>query len=305
MVSAAAQPAAAQPAPEISSGDKSTELNERLQTVRKVCWIDYPVATTAIDRLTWLLDAPETHRPPCCLIHSDTNNGKTTICLKFARDQNGKKQGDAANQSLTPVLMVQAPAYPDVSALYDAILRKLNTPWLATARTERKHDQVLRLLPGVGVRMIIIDEIHHLLAGKVDQRSIFLNSVKALSNELQIPIAAAGTQEALRAFQTDQQLGNRFEALHLPRWTVDKDYAVFLASLYGNMGLQKESNFRSRHLVTQFHTMAGGLTGETTKLMSLAAEAAIKSGKEMIDLALLSEVRWTAPEDRRRGGRLV
>ena len=287
------------------SEDTSWELRERLHQVRRVRWIDYPVATAAIDRLIWLFDGPPSHRPPCSLIYSDTNNGKTTICLKFVRDINGATDGDAGERAEVPVLMVQAPGHPDISALYDAILRHLNAPYLASARADRKGDQVLRLLPQVGVRMIVIDEIHHVLAGKVDQRSIFLNSVKALSNELRIPIVAVGTQDALRTFQTDQQLGNRFEPFHIPRWTIGKDYALFLARLSESMGLQKESNFHSRQLVTRFHSMSEGLTGETSKLMATAAEAAIRSGQEMIDMALLGEVQWTMPSERRRTGRLA
>lgn len=290
------------PAPPLD--DPSWELCERLRAIRKVRWIDYPVATAAVERLTKLIDGPQSHRPPCCLIYSDTNNGKTTVCLKFARDMNGTAESDAGERAEVPVLMVQAPAHPDIGGLYDAFLRRLNAPYLATARTDRKYDQVLRLLPQIGVRMIVIDEIHHILAGKVDQRSIFLNSVKALSNELRIPIVAVGTQDALRTFQTDQQLGNRFEPFHIPRWTVGKDYALFLARLCDAMGLQKESNFHSRQLVNRFHTMSEGLTGETWKLMTTAAEAAITSRREMIDTVLMEELVWVAPSERRRMGRL-
>ncbi len=110
---------------------------------------------------------------------------------------------------------------------------------------------------------------------------------------------------ALRAFQTDQQLGNRFDPFQLPRWAIDGGYALFLARLCESMELQKPSNLHSKQLVTRFHTMTEGLTGETTKLMSAAAELAIKTGREMIDTALLDEVRWTAPGERRRGGWLA
>ena len=283
--------------------DKSMELCDRIQEVRKIRWIDYQVATTATEWLSRLFELPQTHRPHCGLIYSDTNNGKTTICRRFARGKNAAVE--SKKNSIVPVLMVQAPAIPNVRGLYDAMLRALNAPYLATARPERKYHQLLWLLPNAGIQMIIIDEIHHVLAGKVDQRSIFMNSIKALSNELDIPIIASGTQDALRAFQTDQQLGNPFEPLHLPRWTVGWQYALFLARLCESMDLRKPSNFHSGRLVTRFHTMSEGLTGESTKLMSAAAEVAIKTGREMVDIDLLDEVRWTAPGERRSGRWLV
>lgn len=298
MVSLNEQPFEGEP-----SDDPRWQMRERLQHIRKPRWVDYPAATAVLDMLYWLYDAPQTHRPPCRLLYSDTNNGKTFVCMKFARDINGSVD-DRGELSRLPVLMVQAPPIPDVGALYDAILRRLNAPYLSTARADRKYDQVLRLLPKVGVRMIIIDEINHVLAGKVDQRSVYLNAVKALSNELKIPIVLIGTQDALRVFQTDQQLGNRFEPFPLPRWSFNRDYAAFLWSLCGGMKLKNESNFRSKQLVVRFHTMAEGLTGETYKLMTLAAEAAVSTGREMIDVELLDELPWVAPSERRRTSRL-
>src|SRR3954463_1843355 len=90
--------------PDAQLDNPSWELRERLQLIRKVRWIDYPAATAAIDRLGWLFDGPPTHRPPCCLLYSDTNNGKTTICLKFARDVNGAVEVDAGERAEVPVL---------------------------------------------------------------------------------------------------------------------------------------------------------------------------------------------------------
>jgi hypothetical protein len=48
------------------------------------------------------------------------------------------------------------------------------------------------------------------LAGPLLRQRQFLNVIKHLGNELQIPIVAAGTQDAFNAIQTDPQLANRF-----------------------------------------------------------------------------------------------
>ena len=46
-------------------------------------------------------------------------------------------------------------------------------------------------------RALIIDEIHHLLAGSVREQRSLLNQLKFLSSELRMPIVALGTSEAL------------------------------------------------------------------------------------------------------------
>ncbi len=120
------------------------------------------------------------------------------------------------------------------------------------------------------VRMLIIDEIHHILVGKADERIRILNGLKFLSTELQIPIVLIGTIEAMRTIQTNQQLGNRFESFHIPRWENGEEYARFLSGCGAATTIGKGA-WQSKKFVTRFHSMAEGMTGETWKLMCKAA----------------------------------
>ena len=62
----------------------------------------------------------------------------------------------------------------------------------------------------LSVRMLVLDEIHNILVGSTLKQKQFLNTLKFLSNELQIPIVAAGTKDALQVTRTDDQIANRF-----------------------------------------------------------------------------------------------
>ena len=44
--------------------------------------------------------------------------------------------------------------------------------------------------------MLIIDEIHSMLAGTFREQRIFLNSIRFLANDLRIPLVCVGTHEA-------------------------------------------------------------------------------------------------------------
>jgi hypothetical protein len=94
---------------------------------------------------------------------------------------------------------------------------------------------VLRLLATVEVKLLIIDEAQHVLAGPLLRQRQFLNVIKHLGNKLQLPIVAAGTQDALNAIQTDPQLAHRFEPAVLRRWTMGEDYLRLLASFRGSL----------------------------------------------------------------------
>ena len=66
--------------------------------------------------------------------------------------------------------------------------------------------------------MLVIDELHNVLAGRGDGRREFLNLLRFLGNELRIPLVGVGTREAYLAIRSDDQLENRFEPFTLPRW---------------------------------------------------------------------------------------
>lgn len=278
-----------------------TPEDERIRKIWSSRYVDYDVGTAILGRLEWLLDQPKVSRPPCSLIYGDTNIGKTFLANKFLRDHGPRE--NAPETGKRPVLLVHAPPYADGGGFYDSILRSLGAPFRPTARPLAKWDQLLQLLAAVGTRLLIVDEISNFLIDKGNQRAMVLNSLKSLSNELQIPVVAMGTQDAVRIFQTDQQLGNRFEPIGIPRWQVSRDYALFVARYVESLELKRESDCRSKELVGRIHTMSEGLTGETCKLLALAAETAIHTGREAIDMSTLDLVPWMVPSERRRVAR--
>lgn len=62
----------------------------------------------------------------------------------------------------------------------------------------------------------------------------FLNLLRFLGNELQIPIVALGTKDAYLAIRSDDQLENRFEPFILPRWEYNEEYLSLLSSVGNN-----------------------------------------------------------------------
>lgn len=246
------------------------------------------------------LYAPPSHRPPCAVLHGDTNNGKTTITIKFQKDHM-PETGQAAEVSFIPVLRVETPPIIEIDAFFRQVLWTIRAPLPGKVKKGALMDQAMTLLAKIGTKLLVIDEIHNILAGRSEQRDQYLKTLKYLSNVLKIPIVTVGTLEALRAMQTDGQIANRFEPFFIPRWKPDKDFAVFLATLCESMELEKKSDFKSISFVKRFHAMSEGLTGEARNLMVRAAKTAITSGREVIDDETLDNTDWARPGDRRKG----
>ena len=271
-------------------------VEERIARLRRPFWIGYTRAQIVLDRLDYLLRHPGTHRMPNLLLVGDTNNGKTMLIRRFA-ELHRAGHGDFGGER--PVLLIQAPPVPDERRLYFAILDALHAPYSPSGLTAAKMTQTLTVLRKVGVRMLIIDEIHHLMAGHLEKQRQFLNVLKYLSNELRISIVGVGVKDALRAIQTDPQLANRFEPASLPRWTLDREFRMLLMSFEQALPLRKPSNLAGKELATALLSMSEGAIGELSNLLSAAAAAAISTGGEQIDEVLLKRIGWIRSSERR------
>lgn len=236
---------------------------------------------------------------PNMLIVGETNNGKTMIATRFAKLHPAREVegGEAVH---VPVLMIQAPPAPDERRFYMAILDRLFASYRPGVRIASMQAQVIRLLRYAGVQVLVIDEIHHVLAGYLARQRAFLNVIKYLGNELQVPIVALGIHEAARALHTDPQLANRFEPVALPRWVMGEEFLMLLASFETMLPLRERSGLTGRHLADTVLAMSEGLIGEVASVLAAAAVHAVRTGRERIDEAVLLSLDWIPPSQRRR-----
>ena len=278
----------------LSQSDK-----ERIKYIRSPRWIGYPKAKDVINKLDDLLEYPQKHRMPNMLIIGDTNTGKTMIANRFL-ELNPAYELENNEGVVIPVLFVQAPPVPSESRFYSNILEKMFAPYKHSDATEKKQYQVLTLLRNCNVKMLVIDEIHSLLAGSMEKQRVFLSVIRNIGNELKIPIVGIGTKDALRAIKTDPQLDNRFKPSLLPRWEFGTDFRRLLASFERMIPLKLPSNLHDKQIARKLLAMSEGLLGELSEIISEAAIQAIKAQKEKIDMEVLLSLEWSSPSERKR-----
>jgi type II secretory pathway predicted ATPase ExeA len=238
---------------------------------------------------------------PNLLLVGQTNNGKTMIVEKFRRshlpvDATATTNGIAS----IPVLKVQMPPGPDEHRFFGAILDALGLPSAPNDRTARRQDAAVRLMRATAVRLLVIDEVQNLLSGTGTQQRRFLNLLRWLGNELQIPLVAVGTAEALRALQSDDQLANRFEPFALPPWRDGKEYRRLLCTLEAVLPLRRPSGLADSALAQKILTAAEGILGEVVAIVTRAAVLAVTSGTEAISAKMLDQIGFMSPSERRR-----
>jgi len=270
---------------------------ERLRHVRTDRWIAYPRAVDALARLEELFSWPSRQRMPNLLLLGPTNNGKSMIVEKFRRAHPVISHAD---REQIPVLVVQMPSEPSVIRFYTALLAAMGAPLRPRQRLAELEQLALRLLRALRVRMLVIDELHNVLAGRGETRREFLNLIRFLGNELRIPLVGVGTREAYLAIRSDDQLENRFAPLTLPRWEPDAQACSLLASFAAAFPLRRASSIATVDMARYLLTRSEGTIGELTALLTDAAVAAIESGEEAINSRTLLLSDYDGPTERRR-----
>ena len=253
---------------------------ERLRRIRSDRWINYPRAQQALAMLEDLIAFPQRARMPNLLIVGASGMGKTMIVEKFARDH--PAHFDAVNGlKRMPVVVVQMVSGPDEARFYKRLLAAIGAPEPPRPTLGALESVALRVLEEARPGMLVIDEVHSLQAGTVREQARFLNMLRFLGNELRIPLVCVGTQQARNALRTDDQLVRRFEAIALPPWQNDQDFAALIGSLQRTLPLRRESEIGERAL-KRILEATGGVTAAIFSLMTRLAVAAVVSGEERI-----------------------
>ena len=220
---------------------------ERLALLRtERWWVAHDRAEAALARLETLLrDGPGQVRPPCLLLAGPTNNGKSWIVERFVRAHELPGGEDA---ECRPVVAMQMPTEPTVSGFYAALLTHLGAPVAHAGPGGRKQEfeqLALRVLRGVGTRVLVIHELNNMLGGTRTARGEFLDLLRWLGNELCISIVGAGTRDAWLAIRTDPQLENWFEPFVLPAWRPGPEAARLLQGFATLLPLRRPSDLRA------------------------------------------------------------
>jgi type II secretory pathway predicted ATPase ExeA len=270
---------------------------ERRKAIEEMKWISYTRARLIAQKMHDLLHHPPCYRMPNLLVVGDTGNGKTHIIRRFAgghpyytREEDG--------HLIAPVIYLQAPTDADERSFYHALLDITGTPYRAADRVDRKQRQVINTLRHLETRLLIIDEIQHVLAGNRTRQRQFLNVLKYLSNELMLPLVGAGIGTAFNAIRNDEQLASRFEPIGLPRWKMGEEYLRLLLTFERLLPLKKPSNLAEEKLAYKLLSMSEGNLGELTKILQRAAIQAIHMQEERISLAMLGQLDYSPNTER-------
>ena len=255
-------------------------IEERKQFFKRDYWVDYPRAMELLNRFEDMYAMEGQVRPEGMLVTGPPNNGKTSTAFKFMRDRLVGYQKVAGRPDAPPIVKAETPpGAPSPRSLYMALLQEVGAPYNPRSAEQVLYNQVIQLFTESGVRMLILDEIHNGLAGGPNQQRIMLNTLKSLSNTLQISIVMIGTDDARVMFERDDQIKSRFPAFEMPAWEFSEEYAQLVDDMFGAMELDIPSLASDYDFVDELHQLSGGLMGKTKQLVAQFASQSLEASQ--------------------------
>jgi TniB protein len=148
--------------------------------------------------------------------------------------------GSATDSTPNPnkVLVVELSGRPTERRLFSQILAAVDAPHSPRASIVDVERGAINTLRDIGVQILVLDEIHNILAGSWREQRIILNTLRFLSNELKLSLVCFGIMEARDAINGDVQLARRFDAVTLPRWTAGKEFEQLVLAIVRNLPLR-------------------------------------------------------------------
>lgn len=147
---------------------------ERIDRIRSDHWIAFDRATIVLNRLTSLMEMPQQSRMPGLMVYGSSGIGKTMIAKRMASKYPTQYNADLGITK-TPILLVQAPPAPDERRFYQHILSTIGAPMWGRHTVSELEVRALSHLRDMDLKMLMIDEVHNLLAGSYREQRRFLN----------------------------------------------------------------------------------------------------------------------------------
>src|SRR5271170_8010567 len=217
---------------------------------------------------------------PSVAIYGDSGMGKTMIMERF-RDDNPPGFDRVTGRLRTPVLAMEMVGKPGERRFYAELLSLLEAPQSPRADIVQMEQSALRLLASIGVQVLVIDEVHNILAGSHREQRVVLNTLRFISNRLKISLVCFGVNDAREAISGDVQLARRFDEFSLYRWEANEQFENLIASILRNTPLRHPTVLTPKSLRRILQT-TGGITASIFKLINGLAAEAVESGAERI-----------------------
>lgn len=206
--------------------------------------------------------------------------GKSTVIRTFVSRYPGVERPEGVAR---PVFAASITSPATVKGVAMDLLQGLGADRPETGATQWRTERLATLFDDCGVRLVFLDEFHHLTQCTTDKNmNNVANWIKALLNRSHISLVLAGTPETLQVLKSNSQLSSRFVhrvELKPFSWKQDEDeFRRFLKSLERAFSQYGPAvDLTSKDLPERLFLTSGGLLRPLMQLIRHSVRYAIKT----------------------------
>jgi len=241
--------------------------------------------------------------PKGALLTGQGGAGKTTICqVILKRYPPVVVSTDGARINTVPAFYTSVPSPCGIKALASSMLEELGDPAPGRGSASAMTDRLCKLLVECRTRVIILDELHHLLKakGKMQEKAEEVcDWLKSLMNKAKVMICLVGTPSCESVLQCgDGQMSRRFSHRHhlrdlscgtLARPGELGGFLQLLAAQYSlSLGGIAMPDFGSHKLVEQVWAATSGRPSFITLLLQKAVLSALNGQRTSMTVSDLA-----------------
>ena len=241
------------------------------------------------------------HRHRGMLLVGDTNNGKTSILLRFKnlvekstyrRSILSKK--NMALVSIKDIVYVITPPSRSITLL-KCILKEIDKPCSENKNKDELLELVVEGLMTTQAKMLILDEFQNVKEGDKLNLPNLMDMLVYISNRAGVSLILAGIPEIETVISTTSTLRNRLYPFEIPKWNNDEEFQSLLKAIAERWKINCKPDLWSPEVFPQIHDLTEGLIGEVANLLS---EVISHEGRD-ITLESFDKVDWMPPSQRR------
>lgn len=274
-------------------------VEERVAFMHRDRWIMYDRARAILQNMDRLLHQPPSIRPPCMMVLAAPNNGKSHLIRRF-NEKNPPFDDPTDGTVHIPVLLIEELHKPDERSLYNRIIDSMGFPNRPTDPVAKLEYRAHRILIHFHVRVLLIDDFHHLAKGSPSRQRQMLDVLKTMSTRSKISIIGAGMTDAYNMLQLDPHLSTRFTPAPLPAWDMGDSWCGLLATFESFIPLPEPSNLSDPAAANRILAESDRVIGDAWDLIKLMGLHAIETGASRMDTNMIAQVGWIRPSDRVR-----
>lgn len=225
------------------------------------------------------------------LVIGESGVGKSTLLCRFH-----DLHPPIAREEYTevPVLYVKLPSACSIIKLARAMLLALRSKYWDKGDESQLTVQLKCLLLGCKVRLVILDEVNHLVdkGGEKTHYNI-ADWIKSLADEMHLPFVLAGIPRSERLLDTNDQLRGRFrEVIEIQPFSIEnkyceKEFRSVLLSFQMLLGDLPSIDLSHPTVARAFVFATGGRLREIRKLLVRAVELAFERPEPKLTISEL------------------